>query len=630
MKTRLQAAAELLRAGRLAEARTKLLKEQRLFPQSAAPLELLGAVASQMGRHEEAIGYLRRAAGLAPSLPGPHLNLGTALLRARHYEEAAETLRAAVSRWPDIPEGRLSYGNALLALAKRDEAADQYHAALKLGPRQVGTCVNLAIAFYGIKEFRTACQACEHLLRLDPNSMAGQALLAMSRQILCDWDGYEPWLARLRELAERDHTIIGMAYFSLLWSDDARLHRRYAELETRLYPAPTRPASPATRPARNKDKIRVAYVSADFRKHPMTALITGVFEHHDRDRFEVVGISLGEDDNSPERRRVMAAFDSFLDVLEEPADAIVATMRRMEVDIAVDLMGHTTHCRPGIFRQRAAPAQVSYLGFPGPSGIDGIDYTVVDPFIADGNLRGAAAEKLVLLPDCYLCTDSQQAIPADPPARSTYGLPEDGIVFCSFNHGKKLTPQVFDQWMRILRQIEGSVLWLIKSGDSVTRNLRAEAERRGIDPDRLIFADYASHEAHLARNALADLHLDTFPYGAHTTAADALWAGAPILTRAGASFASRVCGSLLMTIGVPELVTAGAEDYEALAVRLARDKPMLAELRRRIVHGRAHSPLFDTSRFCRSLETAYAAMVELGRSGKPPAEIDVRTLVGGK
>jgi predicted O-linked N-acetylglucosamine transferase (SPINDLY family) len=369
-------------------------------------------------------------------------------------------------------------------------------------------------------------------------------------------------------------------------------------------------------------------VSADFRRHPTTALIAGLIEHHDRDRFEVVGISLGDDDKSPQRQRIMTAFDRFLDVRDDPIEAIVAAMRKLEVDIAVDLMGLTTRCRPGIFQQRAAPVQVGYLGFPGTSGMDAIDYLVVDPFIAGGELRHTASEKLLILPDCYQCNDGKQAIPPDVPTRSSCGLPDDGFVFCSFNHGKKLTPQVFDQWIRILRQIEGSVLWLIKSGDTAERNLRAAAERRGVDPRRVIFADYVDHSHHLARNALADLHLDTFPYGAHTTASDALWAGAPILTRAGASFASRVCGSLLTTIGVPELITASAEDYEALAIRLARDKPMLAELRRRIAHGRAHSPLFDTARFCRHLETAYAAMVERSRSGQPPAEIDVRSLVG--
>jgi protein O-GlcNAc transferase len=220
------------------------------------------------------------------------------------------------------------------------------------------------------------------------------------------------------------------------------------------------------------------------------------------------------------------------------------------------------------------------------------------------------------------------AIPAELPSRSRCGLPDDAFVFCSFNHAQKLNPQVFDSWMRILGAVEGSVLWLLRPGAVAERNLLVEAERRGVDPKRLVFAERAGHDLHLSRNAVADLHLDTFPYGAHTTASDALWAGAPILTRAGSSFPSRVCASLLTTIGVPDLIITSAEECEALAIRLARDRAGLAELRGRIAHGRAQSPLFDTARFCRNLERAYEAMVGLSRAGRPPAEIDVRSLAG--
>jgi predicted O-linked N-acetylglucosamine transferase (SPINDLY family) len=276
-----------------------------------------------------------------------------------------------------------------------------------------------------------------------------------------------------------------------------------------------------------------------------------------------------------------------------------------------------------LFLQRVAPIQVGFLGFPGTTAIRGMDYLVADPFIAAGDLRQAATEQLVILPDCYQCNDGKRAPPTGVPARSSLGLPEDAFVFCSFNQQRKLTPHVFGLWMRILGQVEGSVLWLLRSREVGERNLRSEAERRGIDAGRIVFADRVGHEQHLARNTVPDLHLDTFPYNAHTTASDALWAGCPILTRSGSSFASRACGSLLTAIGVPELVTASAEDYQALAVRLARDRVMLSDLRRRIVEGRARSALFDTPRFRRNLERAYEAMVERSRAGLAPAEINV-------
>jgi predicted O-linked N-acetylglucosamine transferase (SPINDLY family) len=301
-------------------------------------------------------------------------------------------------------------------------------------------------------------------------------------------------------------------------------------------------------------------------------------------------------------------------------------MREQEIDVAVDLMGYTDDCRPQVFLSRAAPVQVSFLGFPGTSGMAAMDYIVADPFIAGGDLRGIATEKLVILPDCYQCNQGWRPPAVEAPSRSDCQLPEDGVVFCNFNQAKKITPDVFDLWMRILRRVEGSVLWLLKPPDPATANLRSEAERRGVDPQRIVFADRVEHDLHIARNGLPDLHLDTFPYNAHTTASDALRGGAPILTRAGASFPARVCGSLLTTIGVPELITQSAEAYASLAVELAHDRDRLAALRRRIEHGRVHSPLFDTARYCRNIETSYSAMVERSRAGMAPEEIDVRTL----
>jgi len=624
MKTRLQAAADLLHQGRLGEARTKLLKELRLTPQSAAALELLGAVTFEMGKYDEALDYLHRAARLAPTSPGPWLNLGKAQLEAGYTGEAATTLENAVRRWPDIAEGRHSYGNALLAQGRPQLAVEEYRAAIRLAPTQVGPYENLARVLSDLKEFQAACDVCERILKLDPSSGAAHYLLARSRQMLCAWDGHDVQRAKLAMLVEQGEAVPGMALVSMHLWDDAGLHRRFAEVAARCESAGKNTTHPRKLSARRSGRIRVAYVSADYREHPMARLTGGLVEGHDRDRFEIVGISLGQDDNSDERQHFVRAFDRFVDVRESSVGAIIRMMREMEIDIAVDLMGYTTDCRPRLFIERVAPVQVNYLGFPGTSAIAAMDYLIVDPFITGGALRQSATEKLVILPDCYQANDRSEPTTADPPGRSSCGLPEDAFVFCSFNHRKKLTPDVFDLWMRILRQVAGSVLWLVKPPDQAMTNLRREAERRGVDPARIIFADRVPNDQHIARNAVPDLHLDTFPYNAHTTASDALRAGCPILTRAGTSFPARVCGSLLSTIGVPELITHSAEEYEALAVRLAHDRALLSGLRRRIEEGRSRSPLFDPARFCRNIERAYEAMVELARAGKPPAEIDVR------
>ena len=629
-RTRLQTAAELLRQGRLSEAKTRLIKELRLTPQSAAALELLGAVAFEMGKHEEAIDYLRRAGRLAPSSPGPALNLGKALLEAGRPEEAAEVLKDAVGRWPNIPDGHFSYGNALLALTRLEPAAEEFQAAIRLAPAQAGAAYeNLAVTLYTLREYEGLCGVCEQLLRLEPGSVAGVLLLAMARQRLCIWDGHEARLAMAAELVTRGHIVRGMALSSMLFWDDAGLHRRCAELTSKFYAPRGKLPDPPRLSGSKTGRARIAYVSADFRQHPVASLIGGLIEGHDRDRYEIVGISLGKDDKSAERQRLMAAFDRFVDVSGSATDAIIQTLRAMEVDVAVDLMGYTSDCRPRIFMERVAPVQASFLGFPGASGIAAMDYLVVDPFIAAGAIRSTATEKLAILPDCFLPSDrSAQPLP-DVPSRASCGLPEEAFVLCSFSDRRKLTLEVFDCWMRIMRQVEGSVLWLPKPSNSIGAALRGAAECCGVEARRIVFANRVpSHEAHIARNAVPDLHLDTFPYNAHTTASDALRAGCPILTRAGESFPARVCGSLLTAIGVPELITHSWDEYEALAARLARDKFMLAGLRRRIEVGRAHSPLFDPARFCRAMERAFEAMIERSRAGKPPTEIDVRALGG--
>jgi protein O-GlcNAc transferase len=476
-----------------------------------------------------------------------------------------------------------------------------------------------------VREYQAVCEVCERLIELDPTSGVAVFLLAKCRQILCLWDDFGARRARFAAVAEQGHVERGMAMTSMLISDDAALHRRCAELTARCYTGGRKLPAPPRLAARRTGRPRIAYVSADFRQHPVGSMVAALIEAHDRDRFEIIGVSLGQDDGSPQRQRLSQAFERFVDMHETPTDAILRALREIEIDIAVDLMGYTHDCRPALFMQRVAPVQVSYLGFPGTTGIAAMDYLIADPFIAAGDLKRTATEKLVLLPDCFFPGDRLEATPLEPPSRSSCGLPEDAFVLCSFNDRRKLTPEAFDSWMRILRQVETGVLWLSRPPEAAAAALRREAESRGVDAGRIIFAERVpSHAQHIARNAVPDLHLDTFPYNAHATATDALRAGAPILTRAGASFASRVCGSLLTAIGVPELVTHSAEAYEALAVRLAHDKATLADLRDRIAHGRAHSPVFDMVRLTRNIERAYAAMLELSRAGKPPAEIDVR------
>jgi predicted O-linked N-acetylglucosamine transferase (SPINDLY family) len=373
-------------------------------------------------------------------------------------------------------------------------------------------------------------------------------------------------------------------------------------------------------------RIRIAYVSGDFRQHPLAQLMAGVFEHHDRSRFETFGVSYGPDDGSELRQRLTRGFDRFIDVAGGSDTEVAELLHREQVDVAIDLGGFTSGGRPHIFSKRPAPVQVSYLGYPGTSGSPVIDYILADEIVIPADQRQFYSEKVVWLPDTYYPNDNLRRIAPETPTRKAAGLPDSGFVFCSFNNSYKITPEVFDVWMRLLREIEGSILWLMASNPSVPDNLRREAASRGVFPERLIFARFVPTDEHLARHRLADLFLDTTHYNAHTTACDALWAGLPVLTRTGDTFTSRVATSLLHAVGLPEMAVTSLDEYAGLALHLARDPSALAAIKAKLAAKRDTMALFDTARLTRHLEAAYAAMVNLSRSGKPPEPLKIRGL----
>jgi predicted O-linked N-acetylglucosamine transferase (SPINDLY family) len=371
------------------------------------------------------------------------------------------------------------------------------------------------------------------------------------------------------------------------------------------------------------DKIRLAYVSADFHAHATAHLMAGVFEAHNRDRFEINAISLGPDDTGELRSRLLASFDRFIDVRQKTDQEAAAIIRQLETDIAVDLKGYTLNHRAEIFVHRPAPIQASYLGYPGTMGGDFIDYIIADKIVLPDEQRAYYTENIAYLPDTYQCNDSKRRIADTTPKRTDAGLPEQGFVFCCFNNNYKIMPEMFDIWMRLLCAIEGSVLWLLEDNPAAARGLRREAEARGLAPERLVFAPRMPSAEHLARHRLADLFLDTLPYGAHTTASDALWAGLPVLTCKGTTFAGRVASSLLSAAGMPETSVNSLADYEAEALRLARDKPALAALKAKLARTRDTCPLFDTARFTRNLEAAFQTMVERQNRGERPTTFAV-------
>ncbi|HXJ00233.1 MAG TPA: hypothetical protein VNH44_03355, partial [Micropepsaceae bacterium] len=373
-------------------------------------------------------------------------------------------------------------------------------------------------------------------------------------------------------------------------------------------------------------RIRIAYLSSDFHAHATATLMAGVFEAHNRDRFETFAFSYGPDDDSPTRQRLVSAFEHFHSVAEMRDAKIASLLHEKEIDIAVDLKGYTDKARPAILSARPAPVQVNYLGFPATMGAPYIDYIIADRMVIPEGHRMHYSEKVVYLPHSNQPNDRTRRVAANPPSRETCGLPQVGFVFCCFNNAFKIGPQVFDVWMGLLRDVEGSVLWLLEDDKLAQDNLKREAEARGITAERIVFAPRVSVEEHLARHVLADLFLDTLPYNAHTTASDALWMGLPIVTCAGNTFASRVGASLLSSMGLPELVTSSLEDYGELARTLAQQPERLATIKATLARNRDASPLFDVALFTRHLESAYATMWERHQRNEPPQSFAVEPL----
>ena len=469
------------------------------------------------------------------------------------------------------------------------------------------------------KRFAEAVEASDRALAFAPGNIIAARLGIHARLFACDWSRRAEDKRRITEGLRAGQNIIGPFQHRAI-SDSEAENLLLAQLWAKAVPAP---ANPLWRGETYRhDKIRVAYISTDFRDHVVSHVIAGCFEHHDKTRFETTAISCGPDDGSKIRRRLEAAFDHFIDVQAKSDLEIAMIMREREIDIAVDLMGYSR--RSSVLAYRPAPLQVNYLGYPGTMAAPFMDYIIADPVLIPDENQIHYSEHVVYLPHSYMPHDRNRQIAEKTPSRVEAGLPESGFVFAGYSETHKIGPEMFDIWMRLLRTAEGSVLWLRSANSEAMNNLRREANARGVTPERLVFASRLPRaEDHLARLRLAGLFLDTVPYNAHTTASDALWAGLPVLTCPGNTFPSRVAASLLHAIGIPELVTSSLAEYEDIARILAYDPGRLAAIKAKLMRNRDTEPLFDTVRFTRDLEIAYSAMWGRQQAGLPPATIAV-------
>jgi predicted O-linked N-acetylglucosamine transferase (SPINDLY family)/SAM-dependent methyltransferase len=599
-------------AGRIEEAMDAYRQAIALKPDHGPVHSDLGCLLQQQGQLEEALKEHRLALELKPDAAESHSNLGIALKELGRLPDALACYKAAIKLKPNYADAHSNMGVVLDLMRRHGEAADAYRRAIEINPKLNVAYINLAGSLWEQNQIGEAISNYAKALEAEPDQAHALVDCYHVRRHACDWDG-------LSAIEER---ILGSTYrkgkrvpsFPILnvpcGAEDHLLSAR-SWVGGLKRPLP-RPFSHGPIEGRRADgRLRIGYLSADYYGHATASLIAEMIERHERSRFEIFGYCFSRDDGSEVRRRLMTAFDRFVLIRHMPHAEAAQRIYDDKIDILIDLKGYTMDARTEILTCRPAPIQVNYLGYPGTMGADFIDYVVADSFILPMDQQPFFDEKIVHLPGCYQPNDTKRAIADATPSRRECGLPENGVVFCCFNNTYKITPDVFAVWMRILKGAPGSVIWLLEANTLVRQNLQRQAREAGVDPARLVFAPRMKLPDHLARHRLADLFLDTLPVNAHTTASDALWAGLPILTCAGETFVSRVCGSLLQAVGLSDLITYSLDEYEDLALNLARSPARLTEVRERLARNRNSAPLFDIERYTRGLEAAYGHMAEI-------------------
>ena len=647
----------LAELGALDEALHSYERALALNPKFLEALSNQGNALLRLQRAERALDSFEQALLISPGNGTVLCNCGNALLQLRRYAAARACFDRALALIPDFVPALLGRASLFKLSRRHTDALALYQRLTVLAPDNLEARCNEAGLLLDMERFEAAVECCDRILKAHPNCVEALlirglafnyrggahyaegartfarmydlaphtpalGLLIYASSMTFDWS--RPELRGEAERLTREQLPVITPLALLAVTDDATLQLQAARSSIALY----HPAAPPLWQGERwqNPRIRLAYISGDLRDHALAYLMVGVFEKHDRERFEVLGVSLREPLDNPIGRRVLNSLDLFLDVHEQSDLQAAQLLRQMQVDIAIDLMGITHSHRLGIFAHRPAPIQATYLGYPGTTGAPYIDYILADEFLIPPSSRAHYGEHVVGLPECFQANDDRRFWPDGSARRAQFGLPENVFVLCSFNSCYKITPEMFDIWCRLLHARPHAVLWLLAESAIAEQNLYRNAEQRGIDPSRLILARRSSYEDHLARLQLADLFLDSFPFNAGTTASDALWAGLPLLTCAGRAFASRMAGSLLHALGLPELIATDLAIYEQRALELIDCPELLGALRDRLARRREAACVFDTQRVCRHLESAYQLMYERQQRGEPPAPLQVPRL----
>ena len=608
-----------------------------------------GNTLKNLERYDKALSFYDKAIKLKPNFVEAHYNKGNTLKNLERYDDALSCYDQVIKLKPDYFEAYNNKAFALYNLKRYDDALFCYDQVIKLKPDFVEAYNNKALTFYDLKRYDDALSCYDQAIKLKPDHAEAynnkgniffylkryddalhcydQAIklkpdyeylfgtILHTKMLMCNWRDFKINVkSLLLQINENKKSSFCLPVLAL--TDSPSIQRKSSE----IWINDKHPFNSLFGPilkSRQRDKIKIGYYSPDFREHPVAHLLTELLELHDKNQFELFGFYFGPPDSSKMHKRVSSAFNQFIDVGLKSDKDIALISRELGIDIAVDLAGFTGFARTDIFSYRAAPIQVNYLGCPGTMEAEYIDYIIADPIIIPTESQQYYSEKIVYLPNSYQVNDRQRSITDKVFTKDELGLPKDSFVFCCFNNNYKITPNTFDGWVRILKVVKSSVLWLLEDNPIAVLNLRKEAQVRGLDPNRLVFAKRTNPPEHLARHRAADLFIDTLPYNAHTTASDALWAGLPVLTCTGESFASRVAASLLNAIELPELITTTQKQYEARAIELATNPEKLKAIKYKLERNRLTTALFDTPRFTKHIEAAYKQMYERYQDGLP-------------
>ncbi len=626
----IQSAINYQQEGNLQQAETIYKKIIKFQPNNLYVTHQLANILQDKGEIDEAIVWYQKAIKMNPNDFGSYYNLADVFLEKGQLDQAILNYQESIKINPTFPWAYNNLGLALKDLGQLDIAIINFKKAIEFAPDFAPAFSNLGCAFQYKGQLQEALIHYKKALHINPNLTEAYSQLTYLMQQTCNWQEFEVMTSKLDNLTSKALDA-GMKpaetpFMSIVRHDNPPLNLAIAKSWSQdITRAMSNLKIGFSFDVRKIDKTRITigYLSNDFGNHATAHLMLSLFGLHNRDAFRIHCYSYGKDDGSSYRTRIQHDCDKFIDISSLSYDAGAKCIYEDKIDILVDLKGHTRGNRLAICALRPAPIQVTYLGFPGTTGADFVDYIITDKIVTPEDQSLYYTEKFVYMPHCYQVNDHTQTISKKEWKKADFGLPENSFVFCSFNNQYKIDLMLFGVWMKILKQVPESVLWLISESKLVENNLKREAETRGVMSERLIFAEKLPKDEHLARLRLADLSLDTRIVNGHTTTSDALWAGVPVITLQGSHFASRVSSSILSAIGLSDFVTHSLEAFEALAVRLANNPIDIREIRKRVAENRLVEPLFDTPRFVRNLETGYKKMWKIFLAGEAPRQIEV-------